>query len=612
MSRTSGLALRLVSPLLLAPLCAGQSPSIYFRALDPLPWPTGASGSVSRSAVGDFTADGVRDVVFLIGSTATLVYNPDACGWTSPIALSNGARDMDTVPRAGSDNFERLAIVDGDGLKRVDLHVLGSAPSVSLLESSSWANGRAVRCGDVDHDGVCDYVGIGFDRTKLLVTTCASDPLTTSVFTLSDPIGEAVLLDFHGNSDLEIALMTFSGVELRNRDGTLVWSAPMVAPRGDTIVAFRPPGSTKQALAWVRKAVGGQTEELLTFEDSGTPSSPTIRTTALTWNGDFVYGAAAADVHVPSEGTGDLDDDLALFDKTSFIPQLYFDSPPSGSGPYFSNSFSMRPTLPEGLDTSAPGSNFGRPAFGDLNGDGLADLFVPVQGQGFSFLQGTTMSGPPVVATEGFEVLRGCRKVTTGTTGTVSFSLKLSLQDLRGNDTTYTHLNLVCWRQSDVSGAFTLQFNHVFALPQSGPPSEPDAFYPMFPLTISALESVSFSCQSPEPLHDVYWLEMRAVRAPNFAFTGIQSAGPTWIAFLTYDSDKFCSVAGSAWNFYELHVPGDEIATTTCQGDDCTSSLSPRPVRMPAIKRRRTLPPGGTGSAGNPTLLSTFDPDQNY
>lgn len=616
---------RFLLPFVLAAPAVAQT-FTSFVPDEPIAWPANVNGNAARTVSADFTGDGVLDVFLMIGNQPTLVIDPDSAGWTYAFTQPLSVNDFDRKPRAvGAVNAD-LAFVNAQGLQLLDVQAGCDAPVVTVIEAGLWVGARVVRVGDVNADGLLDYVGIGSDQKKLLVRlgVATGSPTTTSV-TLPSSTGEIVLLDWNGGGALELALLTYAGVELRQFDGSVLWTSANTGPRGDAITRMRPNGAELDSLAWVRKKGSTGTQELLVFEYDGSTSTPLVRTTDLTdaWAGTSVFGIASADVRGNAtevgggvEPTTDDDLDLVTFDQSNFGPRFFLNTSPASipGGNYFSADASERIGL-GGLMQPMPAGNQARPAFADLTGDGYPDLLVPVQSTALCLLRGQPppFPVPMLYGTEVYQSLHKFQSEESNQTSAVRmFSVGVNLTNMVGEGTGYTHVNLITWHQDSATGTLTKESNYVYPLPTGI--GWPLSFKPKFPLGAKLDFGSGERFQSISPaLQDRYWIEARVVTAtihPQTLEASITAAGASWIGYVNFDPASYCATADDGWFFVsaDLEQPDQAYNVTLEPQGTCPS----RPIPFPIFKMKRKLPPPPSGqlppSPGIPVLNTDIEP----
>jgi hypothetical protein len=115
------------------------------------------------------------------------------------------------------------------------------------IETARWAGAVLVRAADVDADSVTDFVGLAANRTTVLVTDGAS--LQTTTFETPDTVLALELLRWDASVELEVALLTIAGPEVRGLDGSVLQS--VASPPDPLGVMGVVKGLVRDRVAWI-------------------------------------------------------------------------------------------------------------------------------------------------------------------------------------------------------------------------------------------------------------------------------------------------------------------------------------------------------------------------
>jgi hypothetical protein len=370
--------------LAFAPLAASQVPNQVLAyeemlATDLMSWIASEEPTFKRIVAGDFSADGVEDVAVHDGTNAFVWHDAIVHTLCLPVDDNVLANDIDTV-RGVNGYGDRLALVNSGGLYEAiwpsQSMVQASVVAVSTTNPSEWYGALKVRCGDVDNDGIDDYVGVASDGVSILRlysgTSQATSRFTPPSGDLAD-IHDIALLQWDTDTALEVAVATDEGLRIYDLSSSTFgykhahYDASDVCRRIGILK-----GSSRDRCAW-------------SVEDTSNDEIHVVRyglslEAVVLESGMRVVGICGADAD--ADGDNDI-----MFNTTLHMAPIFlrneFPSTPSFSAPSSPN-WSLS-TVDDALLLGANGANNQcPPLFRDFNHDGRADLFLALEQTGYS------------------------------------------------------------------------------------------------------------------------------------------------------------------------------------------------------------------------------------
>jgi hypothetical protein len=259
---------------------------------------TGSAGDAHSFTTGRFSGSGIRDVVYVQGTTAKLATAPII--HCSIVNLPDGGQvnDLATMAGAAASGEDALLLVGGTaGLRKWQYAWSGGVPSAQFqtLDNSSWANARKVRCGWTSFG----WWVIGLDATQeLLRTGVLSSGNWTGGGSITPPgtVYAMAVCDYDHDGNQDLAALTSGGLAVYCVGGTCIASFPTSVASGATMCCVH---STTFGDALACTLPSGTTSTLFVLRQG--------QTVAETLSLAFVpAGMAAGDV------TADGEDDLLL------------------------------------------------------------------------------------------------------------------------------------------------------------------------------------------------------------------------------------------------------------------------------------------------------------
>lgn len=453
-----------------------------------------------RSLIAQLTSDQVADAVVLVGTRLVILSGPDV--YAAVIDPARRVIDAAVLPGMSPDGRDALAVTAQRGLSLAWWDEENDKLGQRLLSAPDWDGTLLVRSADLDQSGTVDLVGLG-DDGRTVRSLLADDPAGSSFsegtgFVLGGSATELLPLQWDGSGPLELAFLTDLGLEVYDRLGNLLELFEFFGP-GDVLVVLHESRLGYDRLAWVNTGADDASQFLWVIDQTGVEGP-------LQGGPLEVVSGAAADYDM------DGDDDLFLVHRTNH-EALYLENLHTAAQP-------LGPTFSAGIDglsffnLGPPGPNpsqGGWPSFGDLDGDGDPDLFVPVQSTGTAHvLSGETVPHeaylPEVLESE-FEVFGPI------TNGELTLIVKEPDVIPPGN----LELELAIWQQEDgVRGG--------------NAPVSYDLHY--FPLGTGWPPRLTF--ELPETEHyfaSIYHLELRMVERDGSG--ELVEAYPAYMGFLT-------------------------------------------------------------------------------
>ena len=374
--RTSVLAslslLALSGPLASAPPPAGGGLPALFRSY-PLPPGLGGGGDAPKTLSGDFTGDGLIDVVYLrrdLGvPTASLPGLLDAAHVRrSTVSLPDFATDLALNPEAGPDGRDLLLGVEGDQLQYWAWNDQLGTLAVDESYGGPWGTDEltaiAAATNDINPFRYVVVAGGTGSAGRIYPMLFLGDLFFAHMpsFPVGDTVSEIALADLNGDGQRdELGVLLPGGLSLFRIDGQFIRSVPGTAEQS-RLLALPASDGGSESLAFTTGPAGGQ--ELHLVDE--------VSDTAVDLGGVDVSGLASGDL----DGNGRAD--LVLGPKSSSEVLLFWNQ---GGHTPFNVQFSTSLTI-EALGVS----QVIHPSVADHDGDGDVDLVVLTDDLARSFL----------------------------------------------------------------------------------------------------------------------------------------------------------------------------------------------------------------------------------
>jgi hypothetical protein len=370
----------------LAPFAAAQIP-VPNQVLDYDPmlvsdtmsWNESEEPTFKRLVAGDFSADGVEDVAVHDGANAFVWHDAVVLTLCLPVDNNVLANDIDTV-RGVNGLGDRLALVNSAGLHEAiwpsQSMVQASVVAVSTTNPSEWYGALKVRCGDVDKDGVDDYVGVASDGVSILRLYSGTGQATSRFTPPSgeqDDIHDIALLQWDTDTALEVAVATDAGLRIYDLSSATFgykhahYDSSAVCRRIGILA-----GTSRDRCAWSVEDVSNDEIHVVRYGLS-------LESVVLE-SGMRVVGLSGADAD--ADGDNDI-----MFNTTLHLAPIFL-SNAFPNTPSFSTTLTPDwdlSTVDDALLLGANGANnVCPPLFKDFNFDGRADLFLALEQTGAS------------------------------------------------------------------------------------------------------------------------------------------------------------------------------------------------------------------------------------
>lgn len=345
----------------LAPIAQSQ----LVPSSDPWPAALGAGGTFHGSEIGYIIPNGDLDLVVERGGSIVVC---SAIGIHSSFyEVASSAISFDVVFRGSPFGADAVAIVDGQGLTLHWLNAAGDAFDSVALGSNAWNGAARIRSGDADGLYGSDIVGLAADHRTFLSCLSTTSAGGTSFVdgpstVVPNDVSDFVLIQWDADAELEVAMLTTAGLEIREPDGTLITSVTAY-PTGGRLVAIDVEGTAQQKVAWVTLHPNAVNELLIVGNASGFEAAQMLAPLQT-------VGLEAADID------GDGNGDLIFTGKTGYYALIAFQqagSPSFGFGP----SMFIIVDLVADPGSAAPNLE-AEPAAADIDGDGDVDVVCAI------------------------------------------------------------------------------------------------------------------------------------------------------------------------------------------------------------------------------------------
>ena len=357
----TGLSLALSAPLTLA-----QVPSVSpTQEILGYPFPFAGNGAFSATELADVDVDGALDAIILDGQTLVVGYMPASMTAVSTITDYAGqplvANDFAIIRETNPyQSFGTVASVGPDGLSISMFDPIFQTLQRVHLIAGDLLDAKMVRAAYWDVDAHADLVVLDAAGTQVHVLLGDGTGLFTQTtgFTLSLPAVDILPLDWDAGPALELAVTDAAGLKVY-KQGLSVPGFMLASPTGAGQVARLENPTGNDDLAWLASVPGGAQ-----YLSSVSSAQGRFHTVQLTGNPVLTMAAGAYE-NAPYQDlvfTTDQPDELLLMENTAGTAQFsMLDSSllDWNGGPGLLGGLNLTPV-----------------AFGDLDLDGLTDLFV--------------------------------------------------------------------------------------------------------------------------------------------------------------------------------------------------------------------------------------------
>lgn len=367
---------------------AAYAASPWFQDVTATHVPEAPSIHTLDAALSDVDVDGLLDVVIAVERGANRLYLNEGNGHLTeqPGAFGDGAYDTEHVRVAdfnGDGHPDAIFVAEDDGRHQFFLGGEDGRFRDATDRLPARSEGNALAVGDVDGDGLPDIVvgNSGAEGQNLLWLTDSEQPgrfidaTTSHLPPVNDDTQGLALKDLDGDQDLDMVV----GNETPPNRLLINDGSGRFADASDRL-DLPVPLETRQVLAF--DATGDQRPDLvfcnLTSNNRGWDKDPQTRLLIQDDDGRFNDEtdermpnnrfSTYACTHMDADGDGDQDLLLSAIDIPGFEPMQLRAYANDGSG-HFTD------VTTEAIPAETAGRTWGT-AVGDLNGDGLDDVFV--------------------------------------------------------------------------------------------------------------------------------------------------------------------------------------------------------------------------------------------
>jgi hypothetical protein len=169
---------------------------------------TDATAEYRHVAAGDYSGHGYVDLAYTAAGEVLVAVTPLIHTAVVRVAPGHVATGLATLPKAGDNGRDALAIATADGLW------IWKVGALSQIDARAWGS---VAAGDVDGNGVVDLIGRNPAGTRVQVVLRSSMGATQAAFALPGATVRAVAtVQWDGVGGDEIAIATNLGLHVRS------------------------------------------------------------------------------------------------------------------------------------------------------------------------------------------------------------------------------------------------------------------------------------------------------------------------------------------------------------------------------------------------------------
>lgn len=343
-------------------------------ALEELAYPlVGGSGAgmIEKALLHDLDADGSIDAALLDGGELIAAFSLESMTSILSVKTSGGtavtASDMAILPASGSGSVDRLVTVGSYGLNVLSWSGTSQTFVLDTTVGGSLVNATAVEVGDWDGDGQLDLFVLDAVGTTVMVLDEVATDVWVQLDTVTAPASiEALIpLDWSSATGCELALTTIYGLTVHAFGQSLpVFDRGSSHGAGQLVRVDTDLG--RDGLAWLLGPVAPEVWYVAALDEPNGLADVTSIT-----DGKPVRMAAG---DLDNDGDDDL---LFTLDASNELGRIELE----WGGSEILMDFGADPTVGT-LPLMGGGVNTTPPTIGDINGNGLNDIVVPVPSLG--------------------------------------------------------------------------------------------------------------------------------------------------------------------------------------------------------------------------------------
>lgn len=629
--------------LVCASLAHAQAP--LFKSYDShqgLLWPTDEWGTAAftRTAVGEFTGEGLLDVVTLSGAQSVISWNIAHHSFEQ--LLPTGANDIDTYLNGANPGRDAITFVNASGLGFMAFSEDDQDFATTMIDTDHWLGARRVSCGDIDGDanGTIDFAG-ALAATKYVIWRLGTNGSDVMINTGVDVL-DVALVHWSNAATRDLALLTHNGFQVYATTGPLA---------GALLYSHQRPAQTMGVVMTVVPAAEESSGlDFVAVIYATTGASPSKQLYVYGHDDEVINNNIWSTVNLPANMTfvgmasgnadGDLDFDLVIAQKRELGP-LYLENF-GGGHPFVAPSswlanfivdqqhFNSDPTLDDAVNDPLRGpdalANVSVPVFTDFTDDGKADLVLALPDTpgvntvpAHIYLENVTPdSGPSSLSLNFLQssplFQRTVDEQSVQLGGYIGFTTGIPAF----NPGNANAVRITIHRQANITAEpFNLGYSECVVSLVGALGVQPQIMWVPIEDVFQARADWDLPVTGQSPRREIFWLEVQPLKislsgAGNTQYV-ITDSWATRIGAIVSDPRDYCEylqeqhltgtlIAGGA--SLPQNYPGTNwsgVTTTAEINPTCASSgvpALPGPIAAPAVIGRRRLPPGSTGTLG--------------